>query len=675
MTQWGLAATLTFCGAMMMLTSCTDTIGSMDNPVNPEQPVDPADEVAKETFMHEDWMDRSVKPGDSFWQFAIGSWLKDAAYNFDLGTMMMATFKQKMLLSNDEMLNAYDSPGHTMQLLLGPTPSADDEMAVLDGVLARMKQGDDVTKADVIRNIGTLADLGYCPLLGHDIWTIDGTLRNVIIPGLSYSDLGKTLEEITERFKTLFQDKLGIDTNSEEGARLLKNVAEIDFWINNFRNEWVTSSPEHALIGSGRRVFASTPLRANTVLAKTRSLTSVDDDVTEAFREAFHIDDNTYYLPEVDRIFELFDQYDIATLQTYLRCFICAKLTDAMFCKVQDKGTVFGNINKQTHSIFLDYLKATLYKDADCEGALQLLEEMRTLFAQRIERLDWLSNATKAKALEKLQAMGFIVRGPEVTFDKEFILTGKTPVEDLVQYKTQVDTYMRNVLAGKSGRDYIWEYLVISPNGGGVDDVNAFYDPDNNLLVILPVFLQGDLFPADKNHIMRYVTLMVFGHEMTHGYDNRGAGYDATGRKVNWWTAEDKSKFESLHQSMIDRYNELEQLPGVHADGKKTLGENIADLGGFSLAWELWNNKLKADGLTGEALRYQQRQFLLEYVNLWKAVSTEETLKYQLENDPHSANHNRVNGILRLIDDWYDLFGVKPGDNLYVAPADRVKIW
>ena len=676
MKQWVMAATLTVCGAMMMLTSCTDTIGTADNPVNPEQPVNPTDELAKETFMHEDWMDRSVKPGDSFWQFAVGSWLKDAAYSFDFGTMTMAGIKQKMLLSNDDVLSAYDSPGHTMQLILGPTPSADDEMAVLEGVLARMKQGDDVTKADVIRNIGTLADLGYCPFLGHDIWTIDGTLRYVIIPGLSYSDEGKTLEEITELFKTLFQNKLGIDTNSEEGARLLKNVAEIDLWINNFRNKWATSSPEHTLIGSGRRVFSTTPLRANTVLAKTSNRTSaIGNDVAEVFREVFHIDENTYYLPEVDRIFELFDQYDIATLQTYLKCFICGKLSNVMFCNGLGKGTVFNHIKTQTHSIFLDYLKAMLYKDADCEGALQLLEEMRKLFAQRIERLDWLSDATKAKALEKLQAMGFIVRGPEVTFDKEFILTGKTPVEDLVQYKTQVDAYMRNVLAGKPGRDYIWEYLVISPNIGGIEDVNAFYDPDNNLLVILPVFLQGDLFPADKNHIMRYVTLMVFGHEMTHGYDNRGAGYDATGRKVNWWTAEDKAKFESLHQGMIDRYNELEQLPGVHADGKKTLGENIADLGGFNLAWELWNNKLKADGLTGEALRYQQRQFLLEYVNLWKAVSTESSLKYQFENDPHSANHNRVNGVVRLIDDWYDLFGVKPGDKLYVAPADRVRIW
>ena len=161
----------------------------------------------------------------------------------------------------------------------------------------------------------------------------------------------------------------------------------------------------------------------------------------------------------------------------------------------------------------------------------------------------------------------------------------------------------------------------------------------------------------------------------THGFDNMGAAYDAMGRKANWWTSEDKAKFESRCQMMIDRYNEMEQLPGVPADGKKTLSENIADLGGFCLAWELWNNKLKADGQTGEALRYQQRQFLLEFVNLWRTISSEESLQTQLEIDPHSANHNRVNGIVRLTDEWYGLFGVKSGDKLYVAPADRVKIW
>ena len=126
---------------------------------------------------------------------------------------------------------------------------------------------------------------------------------------------------------------------------------------------------------------------------------------------------------------------------------------------------------------------------------------------------------------------------------------------------------------------------------------------------------------------------------------------------------------------MIARFNELDQLPGVKADGEKTLDENIADLGGMALAYELWNAKLLADGLSGEALRHQQRQFFLSYADFSRKNETEESLQKQLTGDKHSAYHNRVNGIARLTDGWYDLFGVQPGDKLYVKPEDRVKIW
>lgn len=117
------------------------------------------------------------------------------------------------------------------------------------------------------------------------------------------------------------------------------------------------------------------------------------------------------------------------------------------------------------------------------------------------------------------------------------------------------------------------------------------------------------------------------------------------------------------------------EVPGVPANGEYTKNENIADLGGFNLAWEMWNRKLKADGLTGEALRHQQRLFFLENAYLWQMDDDEASLKSALNTDVHSANHNRVNGVVRLIDDWYTLFGVESGDKLYVVPEKRVKIW
>jgi hypothetical protein len=163
MTQWVLAATLTFCGAMMMLTSCTDAIGSMDNPVNPEQPVNPADELAKETFMHEDWMDRSVKPGDSFWDFALGGWFQTR--DDDIGTwgQMEKIIKQKL----NSHLNDYDSPvaGKLMKLLTQPAPEKSEEIKAINDFLATLKLDGDVSKADLLRNFGKLTDIGCYALV------------------------------------------------------------------------------------------------------------------------------------------------------------------------------------------------------------------------------------------------------------------------------------------------------------------------------------------------------------------------------------------------------------------------------------------------------------------------------------------------------------------------------
>ena len=674
MTQWVLAATLTFCGAMMMLTSCTDAIGSMDNPVNPEQPVNPADELAQETFNHEEWMDRTVKPGDSFWEFAHGSWIKN--HNSDDHGTILNTFEDRLSILFDGLLENV-SDHHTLQLIMGGSKlTKEEEKAAMARVYAQLKQGNDISKADVMYNIGKVADMGFYALMGHDVININGAIRYYIMPGLAGSKitLKDSKEDVMKMIKPIFEEWMDIDTSTPEGARLLSNVCDIEAWVLNYYEEWKGAEPEPSLIGNRRPELKSDPVPAVEALARTRGTTIADEDVMEAFREAFHFDSGTYYLPETDKVFELIDQYDVATLQTYLKFYLYNKLIPVSFSSTGEAKGVLVAVNTLSPSMFLKYQKKYLMQDVDCEGASLILEQLRNVMSERIASLDWLSDATKMKAQEKLQAMVFNVGAPDDLFNADFKLTGQTHLEDFVQYKEQADDYMRNQLAGKPGNQYGWEYVMLSPFGASIDAMNAFYDPSSNQLFILPGFLGSELFPANDPAI-RYATMTVFGHEMTHGFDNKGATYDATGRKVDWWTADDKAKFLEKQQQMIDRYNELEQYPGVQADGKKTLGENIADLGGFNLVYQLLNEKLQADGLTDEALRYQQRQFFMSYANLWRTYVDADRLQDQLETDVHSANHNRVNGIVRLSDDWYTLFGVEPGDKLYVKPEDRVKIW
>ena len=673
--QWVMAAILTFCGATVF-TACVDS-GVRDNPT---YPVNPKEEIAQETFIHENWMDRNVNPGDSFYQFAIGSWMKNHDKT-DKGTIYNALDKQTQELKDG--LASYATPNHAMQLILGPLASEQEQEAVMKGVVAQLKDGDNLTKADVMRNIGKIADMGFSALMAHDVFGIDRTFRYYIEPG----DVGSIyIQMITDRtvipgmVERVLSTQLGIDTEAPGMSQRIQDVGNIECWILDFKSKWTSSYPTPAFYGQGRPMLKSDPVPALTALSTTpMRRTAENDELMAAFREAFHIDSHTYFLPEVNQVLALFDQYDAQTLQLYLKYYLGAKLSYYIYNPanpVNTPETIFQVLNKDCPGMFLDYHKAMLLKDSDCEGALKLLEELRGLFAQRIRDLDWLSEATKEKALEKLQAMLFNVGGPKELFNADFVLTGKSPIEELLQYKAQADNYLRNELAGKpTVGDYEWYFLVLSPMGSGIDNVNAFYDHSTNQLVILPAFLRGELFPADKNDIMRYVTLQVFGHEMTHGFDGNGAQYDAKGNKVNWWTAEDKAKFEQRQQVIVDRYNELEQYPGVKANGEKTKNENIADLGGMNLAWEMWNRKLQADGLTSEALRHQQRQFLVENAHLWQSDESEATLKQRLEIDVHSPFHNRVNGVLRLFDDWYTLFGVESGDKLYVKPEDRVKIW
>ena len=294
MTRWMLAAILTFCGAMMMLTACTDAIGTVDNPVIPDPPYDPAGELANETFMHEDWMDRTVRPGDSFWNFAIGSWQKNHD-ELDMGTMLNVYSSRYELLFQGMLESASDH--HTLQLVMGSKLTKEEEKAAMARVYAQLKQGDDVSKADVMYNIGKMADMGFNAFFGHDILNIDGIIRYYIMPGIAFSsiNLDNSKEEELKKLKPIFEEWLDIDTSTPEGGRLLSNVYDIEAWILKYSEEWKGKAPEPSLVGNIRPQLKSAPVPAHEALAKARNVTKAGDDMMDAFREAFHIGSGTYY--------------------------------------------------------------------------------------------------------------------------------------------------------------------------------------------------------------------------------------------------------------------------------------------------------------------------------------------------------------------------------------------
>ena len=212
--------------------------------------------------------------------------------------------------------------------------------------------------------------------------------------------------------------------------------------------------------------------------------------------------------------------------------------------------------------------------------------------------------------------------------------------------------------------------------------------PVCNSMMIMPTMIMPPLMPYDTNEAIIYATAAAIGHEMTHGFDSKGAMYDKDGEQNPIFVGqEDLDRFKQISQQLDDCYSSLEVmpdlLPGVFNDGKTTLGENIADLGGVEIAFEAYTNRLKRQGFEGEQLRLQQQRFYLAFAHLWRAkynaLYAQELTQGRNElgagKNIHSLERERVNGVVMNIDAWYDLFDVKPGDKLYRKPEERVHIW
>jgi endothelin-converting enzyme/putative endopeptidase len=206
--------------------------------------------------------------------------------------------------------------------------------------------------------------------------------------------------------------------------------------------------------------------------------------------------------------------------------------------------------------------------------------------------------------------------------------------------------------------------------------VNAYYNPLGNEIVFPAAILQPPFFDPTADDAYNYGAIgAVIGHEISHGFDDQGRHYDGDGRLRDWWTPADEKAFEAKAGRLISQYDAYEPLPGARVNGRLTLGENIADLAGVSMALKAYHRSLgdgratKLDGLTPD------QRFFYGYARVWRSKSRDEALKMRLLSDPHSPEQYRTNGVVTNLDAYYEAFGVKTGDKLFQRPEDRVRIW
>lgn len=297
-----------------------------------------------------------------------------------------------------------------------------------------------------------------------------------------------------------------------------------------------------------------------------------------------------------------------------------------------------------------------------------LVENLRTALRQNIETLDWMGDATKAEAYKKLGT--FL---PKIGYTKKWRDYGSVKIVpgDLIANVQSLRRYFVDDQNRRLGTRPDRDEWFMTPH-----TVNAYYNASFNEIVFPAGILQPPFFDVSADPAVNYGAIGgVIGHEMGHGFDDQGSKSDSAGIQRNWWTDEDRARFDTRTRALGAQYATYCPLEGQCVNGQLTMGENIGDLGGLSMAYTAYKLSLKGkeapviDGLTGD------QRFFLAWAQVWKSKAREETILNRLKTDSHSPPQYRINGPLRNLNEWYKAFDVKPGDKLYLPPEQRVRIW
>jgi endothelin-converting enzyme/putative endopeptidase len=291
---------------------------------------------------------------------------------------------------------------------------------------------------------------------------------------------------------------------------------------------------------------------------------------------------------------------------------------------------------------------------------------------ERLEKLDWMDEPTRQEALAKLASFRVLVGYPTQWHDHSSVNIRQ---DDLVGNMGRLAQWQRTDDRAKLAEPVrTWEL------GSHPQNVDAYYSKDTNQIAFFAAILQPPFFNPDADPAVNFGSIgAVVGHEIGHGFDDQGSQYDGSGKMRNWWTDASRTQFELRAQRLVNQYNAYSPLQGVQVNGQLTLGENIGDLGGISMAYSAYQKYVAAkypnaaspvlDGFTGN------QRFFLGFAQLWRQIKTDDTMRNQILTDPHSPGEFRCNGVVRNFDPWYEAFDVKESNALFLLKADRVSIW
>ncbi len=303
------------------------------------------------------------------------------------------------------------------------------------------------------------------------------------------------------------------------------------------------------------------------------------------------------------------------------------------------------------------------------EKMMKLITNLRKSLAAHIASLDWMSSETKVNALVKLNAFTVKIGYPDKWRDYSGLKVD--PSLSLYENIRAASAYETRRNLDKWGKPVDKDEWGMTPQ-----TVNAYYNPTTNEICFPAAILQPPFFDVNADDASNYGAIgVVIGHEMTHGFDDQGRMFDMAGNMTDWWTEEDAQRFTAAAEKLAEQFDQIIVVKDQHANGHLTLGENIADQGGLRIAYDAFKTTSQfRDGKEIDGFTPAQR-FYLSYGRIWASNETEEAIFQQTKSDPHSIGRYRVNATLRNIDTFFDAFGIKPGDKMWLDPADRAIIW
>ena len=327
---------------------------------------------------------------------------------------------------------------------------------------------------------------------------------------------------------------------------------------------------------------------------------------------------------------------------------------------------VSGTLGEAIGNLYVD----KYFPASSKQRMLELVHNLQTALAQRIDEASWMSAATKAQAKDKLA--NFIIK---IGYPDKWKDYSGLQVNDSLSLYENLQKIARWATDDEIAK-HVNKKVDKTEWGMTPQTINAYYNPTTNEICFPAAILQPPFFDPTADDAANYGAIGgVIGHEMSHGFDDQGAQFDKYGNQHNWWTAQDKKNFDARTKVLADWFSSFEVLPGVKVNGKQTLGENIGDNGGLNIAFRALQNSLKTNPLPVKDGFTPEQRFFLAWGRVWASNMTDELVKYLLTVDVHSPNYARVNGALPMIDAWYTAFNVKKGDKMFVPKNKRAHIW